>query len=437
MSIASSSTLAVAVCNTATPIPPEVAQYNQYFAQVCGLPWQPGGSTLPCPAPNPPAVVSSSIRPQGATVELTIEANKVPAGKKIKKIWILAGAENSSGYWQEFWSHTSIEGREGSTSDPEYVVGHTYEFGIPGLAAFALNRVSIAYEDSDGKKTCWSTGSAAISTPSLTPPAGEPAVSAGYYDKVRDDFDRPATSPRIRTAPGDGIGPSGVWFSTDTIQPSWTVKIHANRVEAQVAPTGGFIYERQKDSNEKTFVMAQVRAIVPTSALDENYNVEVKARVGQFDQVTQTAPAYVIKLVKGLRDCGANHALIIYRIPSETDVGCVVGAGGVIEFSPPGGGTLCNTYPTLLGKEKPSTPGFSYPVWLQGELRNSGESETTIVATATWTDEGNVTRTCTFTRIDSATPGDLDGNPVGTRWGALFHEKSYVVPVFRAGDGTP
>jgi hypothetical protein len=94
-------------------------------------------------------------------------------------------------------------------------------------------------------------------------------------------------------------------------------------------------------------------------------------------------------------------------------------------------------YPPLLGKEKPSTPGFSYPVWLQGELRNSGESETTIVATATWTDEGNVTRTCTFTRTDLTTPADLDGDPVGTRWGALFHEKSYVIPVFRAGDGTP
>jgi hypothetical protein len=372
------------------------------------------------------------------TVLVTIEANQVPAGKKIKKIWILTGTESSTGYWQELWVHTTVEGREGPASDPEYVVGHTHSFGIPGLAANATNRVQVAYEDSDGKKTCWSTRSDPILTPTLASQStNEPPLSSGYYHKVRDDFDRPATSPRVGPAPGDGIGPAAVWFTTEPVVSSATVQIHPNQVEAKVAPSGGFVYERQQDSNEKTFVMAQIRTVVPTGAIDENYNVEVKARVGQFDQVSQTAPAYMVKLVRGLRDCGTNHALIVYRLPTEPNVGCVVGAGGAPEISPPGAGAFCNSPSPPLGKENPATPGFSYPVWLQGEVHNGEGGSTIIDATAMWTDEANVTRTCSFTRTDLDTPSNLDGYPVGTKWGALFHEKTYVVPVFKAGDGTP
>lgn len=52
--VISVSSLAFGLCPINQPLPPAVAQGEQFFAQLCNLGWINGGSALPCPVPSPP-----------------------------------------------------------------------------------------------------------------------------------------------------------------------------------------------------------------------------------------------------------------------------------------------------------------------------------------------------------------------------------------------
>jgi hypothetical protein len=96
-----------------------------------------------------------------------------------------------------------------------------------------------------------------------------------------------------------------------------------------------------------------------------------------------------------------------------------------------------------LETEDPALPGsyLSNPVWLRLEIKDENPVQKTVrvVATAAWDCvDGqpieSCAHKCTFTRIDDNNAvHDMHGRT--GRWGVGFHDKTYRLDYFKAGEG--
>ncbi len=149
----------------------------------------------------------------------------------------------------------------------------------------------------------------------------------------------------------------------------------------------------------------------------------------------EEAPSYAVKLVKGARGC-TEPTLMIFKLPSEYEVArCVEDENGNAVPDPAVVGVICDEAPPLDVAD-PDDPNVSQPVWLRIMVENADTGDRVYVrGQAYWYDASGNIHSCTtapLQRLDTD-PGSLANHG---KWGASFHERYYLVDLFRAGDGT-
>ena len=411
---------AMALCPTDEPLSAPEAEGDPYYAELCGLNDPSGGVPLPCPTPLPPQLEAGSVRAQGFTVTATV-GGAISSAHAVW--WRVEQVDPATGVPSELWTWRSVQGVP-ANGWPE---GTVVRFGVPGLLENHDYHVRVAFESAGGAKTCWSSRSAPITTAALSTC---PAPPSGMQLRVEEDFDRPATDPRFGTPAGDGLGPGEVWSPSDAYSES-KVWIAADGISAKTDPSSAMIYEAQTERDSISYAETEVRVDL---GLEDGfqYNFQVQARIGQTDPATGSTPSYAVKLVRGARQC-SSASLLIFQLPDEYTVARCNADGTAPD--PLIGGTVCEFEPPMT-VEDPDRPGVSLPVWLRIEIQRDADGLPVVVGKATWNDVDGTQRTCTASRSFTV-PDNWCSAPVECRWGASFHEMTYLVDAFCAGDGTP
>ncbi|MBP7149752.1 MAG: hypothetical protein KBD01_19675 [Acidobacteria bacterium] len=411
-----------ALCPFLEPLMAAEVESDPVLSQQCGLWMPPPMPPSPCPVPASPVVDTSRTRAQGVVLTATVPLHL--GGNARAAHWRAVALDACPGdMYHTLWTHRSTQG-----FPPEGVAPNsTVTFGAPGLIAGKLHRFYVAFENMNGELTCWSQSSI---TMTAAFPSDGPALPTGQSYRVRDDFDRPPTSPR--SAGGDGLGPDAVWWPSDYAYPGQTVKIASDGHSAYVVPTSGATYMREGESGAKSFAQAQVRVNRALQPQDPafRYNLQVQARGGTPDPVTGQSSFYAAKLIYGPRLC-TSPTILLFRMPEQYEQArCIDG-----QPDPAVGGVVCDGSPGReippLDQEEPGNPNISKPVWVRIEVEtNLTEGDVTLVGSAHWFD--GTWHSCT-------TPPWLDqGGLTNTRqWGMSFHDRHYYIETFGAGDSDP
>jgi hypothetical protein len=407
-------------CVLNNPIPKELAENSQIFAEICSLGWVNGGSIIPCPAPAEPTIITNSERPQSVVIRTSFGAWNFYA--------IRVQALDSS--FNEIWQRRSIQGRP---TAGYWTSGSEVDLGVPGLNAGATNYIRVAMEDSAGHLTCWSNYKSVV-TPSFAKTG--PPLPANINLKVQDDYDRPATAPLFPVSGakgGDGIGPTTVWTTSDSLSTSKPVVIASDGMGAKTSASSFITYNRTEENNAHTYVEAELRVDRNASPDSSKYNFQVQVRIGEPDLNTGV-PSYAARLVKGHRGC-SSAAILLFRTPDESIYATCVGSGSNLAPNPNIGGAICTSDPPLATEDS-NKPGFSLPVWMRLEVNNTGEDEAPVLTAQAFWVSGSSFQQCKATAVvreDTGDPGQMKAER--GKWGLSTDDGTvFWIGGFWAGD---
>ncbi len=410
-------------CVLNNPIPKELAENSQVFAQICSLGWNNNKSVLPCPAPSNLTIVTNSERAQSAIIRTSYGAWDFYAVR----------IQALDGNFNEIWQRRSIQGRPAAGY---WSSGSEVEFGVPGLNPGATNYIRVAMEDSAGGVTCWSNYKSVLTSSFAK---SGPTLPANINLKVQDDYDRPATDPLFPASGlkgGDGIGPVAVWTTSDSVSTSKPVVIASDGLGAKTSPSSFITYNRAEENNAHSYVEAEVRVDRNATADPTKYNFQVQVRIG--DPVPQTGvPSYAAKLVKGYRGC-SSAAILLFRTPDEGIFAKCVGSGSNLAPDPNIGGAICTSEPPL-GTEDSNKSGFSFPVWMRLEVDNTGEDDAPVLTAQAFWVSGSSFQQCTATAVireDTGDPGQMKTER--GKWGLSTDDGTvFWIGGLWAGDQSP
>ncbi|MCU0223534.1 MAG: hypothetical protein MUF27_05585 [Acidobacteria bacterium] len=410
-------------CLLNDPIPSPLAENDPSYAELCGLGWSGGHSVLPCPIVDPgPTVEAGMTTSHGATVNITTPSYS----SRYAAVW-----------WEVVDSGYTLTFRERTVQDKPptgYPSATMVRYGVTALLPNSTYYVRSAVEVPSGKKSCWSAW-ATIQTTSVS--ASGPSLPSELYVKYEDDFKRPATDPQhaqTGNPVGNGIGPQNVYYTSDVTNAGQTLQIDSSGTQARAKPSSAFYFLPRWDEDDHSLTQIKVRVHMDAGGPGFAYNLQTQVRIGEPNPTTGVQQSYAIKLVKGARGC-TNATLLLFRLPDEyVDAKCET-IGGQEIIDPDIGGAFCTAAPPL--DEGDSTrPGYSKPVWLRGEVYNDLYGIPVIRGQAYWYDSSGNLQSCTAiapTRTDTGDPGNMAD--IHGRWGAGFHEKTYVIDEIIGADG--
>jgi len=442
-------------CALSDPIPSELAENNEQYAQICGLGWDGTHAIEPCIQPDAPAVDVGRTH-----AEATVATAIVSVGEAKAVRWQVATGPS----YTQLYFHTSTD----AFSAGGLPMGAAVSTGLPGLAPGTENHVRAAFLDHMGDWTCWSPWTT-VTTPGYVDL--DPDPPAGTATRVEDLFDRPETSPRCKGTDqqGDGIGPDAIWEGWKAAGAPVNnpcPRIADDEATAEFGPSTGARYTGETAQSQRlSWSEAEVRVdrAAPIASV-ANFQVEAKVTDPVFyscPDVNATAVrAYWAKLVWGPRLC-EQPTLFLVRSPEQYAVATCTDTDGdgtndtpvtagqgqfkVCDGSAPG------AMRPPLDQEDPDHPGRSYPVWARIQARQLADA--TGVELKAWTawncadadgdgtvDIASECDTCTHQWTDFVDQANGDCQPIldtPGRWGMGFHERTYFVETFRAGDDGP
>ncbi|GAB4226963.1 MAG: hypothetical protein Kow0062_28890 [Acidobacteriota bacterium] len=437
-------------CALSDPIPSALAENNEQYAQICGLGWQGSHSIEPCPMPAEPTIDVARTHAEG-----TVATALVPYDYAQKVRWELAAGSSYTVLYQ----HESTEAFDAG----DLPAGAPVTFGAPGLTPGTTNHVRVAFQDNHGEWTCWSPWHT-FGTPAYTDL--DPDPPAGMAIRVEDLFDRPDTAPRCADSSvlGDGIGPDAVWYAYSLNSSLLCPELHDRSARFFQATGGRYQGEKARSSN-LSWSEAEVRVeIAPSVESIANFQVETKVTEPVFydcETVNATVVrAYWAKLAWGPRLC-EQPTLFLVRSPEQYGIAtCTDTDGDGTNDTPVTAGQgqfkVCDgsgpgAMRPPLDQEDPDHPGRSYPVWARITANDPGTEDRVILqAWIAWNcadadGDGTVDidtecDTCTHQWTDFVDQANGACQPIldtPGRWGMGFHERTYFVETFRAGDDGP
>jgi hypothetical protein len=414
-------------CDTHSPFDPWTPPEDPSYAVLC----QTGGGG--CPAANPPEILSHDSTE--ATLRATVPANFYPN----RVMWRVEAGPNMDALWQ-------YNSQEGLPIKGYWEPGDVVAFGAPGLLPNTAHRFEVAFCD-PSLCLCWSWPSATITTDSVHDLGL--SAPAGLDTTMEDLFDRPDTSGR--DVDGDGLGPPEAWQDFTGEQQGASSPVVDDQ-SGKFLPSSFAEYAALQSAYPHTFADAKVRVDLHNVATIK-FNFQVVGRIVQPppDRQHYSGRLYAAKLVKGIRNCLDPTIFAVWFAEDPMDpaneyakASCrpdPLHPGHSIPYDPSAGFECAEMPP--LETEDPALPGsyLSNPVWLRLEVNDEDPSRETvrIVATAAWDCvDGqpieNCAHKCTFTRIDGNNPVHQMYGATG-RWGVGFHDKTYRLDYFKAGEG--
>lgn len=422
-------------CPGSEPLPPEVAENDPVWAELCIL---PGGG---CPVPDPPQqAIGWSAQPQQIVIQATVPSDYTATSAK----WRVESL-NASGLWETLYDHSSTQELG---ADGQYDPGEVVKFAAVGLPPGSDHRFRVAFCNDSGC-LCWSARSATIPTQPKTDFIVE-APDPPLDPMIQDRFNRPATDPKCQPdmdndgtpdGPlGDGLGPEVVWDDcSEEIYQHHSMVIAPNQESARATgPSRMMVYQAKVAEDSHSYAYAKVRVTNPNEDPSGfKYNLQIQARIAE-DQSAAAIKSYAVKLIENVRGC-TSPTLFVVRLPGEYDfAGCENGEphSGL----PADAATLCVDGPPLDEIDTNDPEGRSKPVHMQIEVRDiqsAGVMVPKIIGTVGWgncpDDKGieDCEFTCQVVRTDTDDPGGMVG--INGRWGMGFHEMGYDVLIFEAG----
>lgn len=395
----------LALCNTSVPIPPELAENDPQYVELCGLVPEPGGAPIPCPAPNPPTLALDSERAQAMVVKANVPYSDIESASAS---WWEVWYKRPDGQLVKLWEYRSTEGIPPDGLAP----GGAVTLRAPGLESGNVDhQFRVAFEDSAGRKTCYSPLSSPFQTTTFG--TGGPSLPEIITQQVEDDFHGPTAT--AQQDDGDGLGPEEVWLNDfgGASSRAWVVE---DQDAAFLQPSAQAHYQEREATDAHSVAEVQVRK-VPDGSPKYNFDVVVRRH---FDGVN--LKYYLAKLVNGWR--GWDTPSLVVGRWNET-IGATTLPDEAWNELPTGTGT-CTVAPPF---------GDGTPVWFRVEVKNIDNDTTPVVTVSVTWNEGGAEHVCSLERQDLFDPGNMK-SVLGT-WGFWAHEHSYYVDLFRAGSEVP